>query len=326
MTNIETTYAGLKLKNPIIVASSGLTDSAAKNQKMEKAGAGAIVLKSLFEEQILHETASMSKHYSGMDGCDYLETYVRQNQLANYIKLIADTKKVCTIPVIASISCYDDAGWTEFAQQIEQAGADAIEVNMMALQTGTDYTYGSFEKRHIEVLTQLKKVVGLPVIIKLGSNLTCPPALIHQLFAHGAAAVVLFNRLYQPDIDIDTMAQTSGMVFSQQSDLGNTLRWLGIASAQIPQLDMAASGGIHEPQDVVKAILAGATAVEICSAIYLQGETFIAQCTEFLTEWLQGKGIPTIAEAKGRLNQKNVSDNSTFERAQFMRYYSSHEQ
>ena len=147
MTNIETTYAGLKLKNPIIVASSGLTDSAAKNQKMEKAGAGAIVLKSLFEEQILRETASMTKNYSGMDGCDYLETYVRQHQLANYIKLIADTKKVCTIPVIASISCYDDAGWTEFAQQIEQAGADAIEVNMMALQTATDYAYGSFEKR-----------------------------------------------------------------------------------------------------------------------------------------------------------------------------------
>ena len=146
MTNIETTYAGLKLKNPIIVASSGLTDSAAKNQKMEKAGAGAIVLKSLFEEQILRETASMTKNYSGMDGCDYLETYVRQHQLANYIKLIADTKKVCTIPVIASISCYDDAGWTEFAQQIEQAGADAIEVNMMALQTATFNRYSRFDK------------------------------------------------------------------------------------------------------------------------------------------------------------------------------------
>jgi dihydroorotate dehydrogenase (fumarate) len=116
------------------------------------------------------------------------------------------------------------------------------------------------------------------------------------------------------------------MVFSQQADLSTTLRWLGITSAQVPQLDMAASGGIHEPQDVVKAILAGATAVEICSAIYLQGESFIDQCTEFLTEWLESKGIPTIAEAKGRLNQKNVSDNSTFERAQFMRYYSSHEQ
>ena len=111
------------------------------------------------------------------------------------------------------------------------------------MQTATDYAYGSFEKRHIDVLIQLKKVVDLPIIMKLGSNLTCPPALIHQLFAHGAAAVVLFNRLYQPDIDIDTMTQTSGMVFSQQADLSTTLRWLGIASAQVPQLDMAASGG-----------------------------------------------------------------------------------
>lgn len=324
MTNIETTYAGLKLKNPIIVASSGLTDCAAKNQKLEEAGAGAIVLKSLFEEQILHETASLAEHSSAMDGGDYLETYVRQHELGNYIKLITDTKKACTIPVIASISCYDEAGWTEFAQQIEQAGADAIEVNMMALQTGTDYVYGSFEQRHVEVLTRLKKDVSIPIIMKLGSNLTCPTALIHQLYAHGAAAVVLFNRLYQPDVDIDNMTQTSGMVFSHQSDLGNTLRWLGIASAQVPQLDMAASGGIHQPQDVVKAILAGAAAVEVCSAVYLQQNAFIGQCCTFLTEWLNGKGIASVSEAKGRLNQKNVKNNSTFERAQFMRYYSSY--
>lgn len=323
MANIETNYAGLKLKNPIIVASSGLTDCPKKNRELEEAGAGAIVLKSLFEEQILHETASMASDSAVMDGADYLQTYVRQHQLSNYIKLIEESKKACTIPIIASISCYDNSGWTEFAQEIEKAGADAIEVNMMALQTGIDYAYGSFEQRHIEVLTQLKKAVSLPIIMKLGSNLTCPTALIHQLYANGAAAVVLFNRLYQPDIDIETMTQTSGAVFSNGSELGNTLRWLGIASAQVPQLDLAASGGIHEPQDVVKAILAGATAVEVCSAIYQQYAAFIGQCTSFLQEWLDSKCIASAAEAKGRLNQKNVRNTSTFERAQFMRYYSS---
>ena len=256
MSTIKTVYAGLKLKNPIIVASSGLTDSAAKNKKLEEAGAAAVVLKSLFEEQILHEVKAMDHQQAGYyDGIDYLEQYVRNHHLGEYLQLIASTKEVCTIPVIASISCYQGEGWTEFAQEIEKAGADALEVNTMALQTETDYSYGSYEKRQVEIVDMLRQKVKLPIIVKLGENLTNPVALVQQLYAHGVSAVVLFNRLYQPDIDIEHVKQCAGGVFTTQAALTSTLRWLGISSARVPQISYAASGGVHQPEDVVKTIL-----------------------------------------------------------------------
>ena len=203
MATLETTFAGLKLKNPIIISSSGLTDSAAKNQKLYEAGAGAIVLKSLFEEQIMMEADWLGDPNMYPEGSDYLVGYIREHKLGEYLNLIKETKKVCDIPVIASINCYQDADWIEFARKIEEAGADALEVNILALQTDIQYAYGSFEQRHIDILSHIRKTVNIPVIMKLGDNLTNPIALIDQLYANGAAAVVMFNRFYQPDIDIE---------------------------------------------------------------------------------------------------------------------------
>ena len=179
------------------------------------------------------------------EGSDYLVEYVRQHKLSEYLELIKDTKKVCPIPVIASINCYQDAEWVGFAQQMEAAGADAIEINILALQTDMQYNYGSFEQRHIDILRRIKQTVNIPVIMKLGDNLTNPIALIDQLYANGAAAVVLFNRFYQPDIDIEKMKQISGNVFSTGADLVKALRWIGIASAAVNKLDYAASGGYY---------------------------------------------------------------------------------
>ena len=165
----------------------------------------------------------------------------------------------------------------EFAAKIEEAGADALEINILALQTDVQYAYGSFEQRHIDILSHIKKTVKIPVIMKLGDNLTNPIALIDQLYANGAAAVVLFNRFYQPDINIEKMIQVSGNVFSNEADLSKALRWIGIASAAVNKLDYAASGGIHSPEGVVKAILAGASAVEICSVLYQNSATIIEE-------------------------------------------------
>ena len=201
MATLETTFAGLKLKNPIIVSSSGLTDSAAKNQKLSEAGAGAIVLKSLFEEQIMMEADWMGDPNMYPEGSDYLVGYIREHKLGEYLNLIKESKKVCNIPIIASINCYQNADWVEFAAKIEEAGADALEINILALQTDVQYTYGTFEQRHIDILSHIKKTVKIPVIMKLGDNLTNPIALIDQLYANGAAAVVLFNRFYQPAYD-----------------------------------------------------------------------------------------------------------------------------
>ena len=323
MATLKTTFAGLELRNPIIVSSSGLTDGAEKNQKFYEAGVGAIVLKSLFEEQIMLEADWLGDPNMYPEGSDYLVEYVRQHKLSEYLELIKDTKKVCPIPVIASINCYQDAEWVGFAQQMEAAGADAIEINILALQTDMQYNYGSFEQRHIDILSHIKKTVRIPIIMKLGDNLTNPIALIDQLYANGAAAVVLFNRFYQPDIDIEKMKQISGNVYSTGADLVKALRWIGIASAAVNKLDYAASGGIHSPEGIVKAILAGASAVEICSAFYQNSYALVGEYIHFLNLWMDRKGMENIPQFKGMLNVNDLNGVNTFERTQFMKYFSS---
>lgn len=259
------------------------------------------------------------------EGSDYLVGYIREHKLGEYLRLISESKKVCNIPIIASINCYQDADWINFAKKIEEAGADALEINILALQTDVQYTYGSFEQRHIDILRHIKNTVKIPVIMKLGDNLTNPVALINQLYANGAAAVVLFNRFYQPDINIDKMTQVAGDVFSNEADLSKSLRWTGIASAAVSKIDYAVSGGIHSAEGVVKAILAGASAVEICSVLYKESPAVIEQYNQFIAKWMDGKGMENIAQFKGRLNVGDVKGVNTFERTQFLKYFASHE-
>ena len=170
MTDLKTTFAGLSLRNPIIISSSGLTNSAGKNKRLAEAGAGAIVLKSLFEEQIMLEADQLKDPAFYPEASDYLEEYIREHKLAEYLTLIKESKKECNIPIIASINCYSDAEWIDFAKQIQEAGADALEINILALQSDVQYTYGSFEQRHIDILRHIKRTVSIPVIMKLGAS------------------------------------------------------------------------------------------------------------------------------------------------------------
>ena len=321
MTDLKTTFAGLSLRNPIIISSSGLTNSAGKNKRLAEAGAGAIVLKSLFEEQIMLEADQLKDPAFYPEASDYLEEYIREHKLAEYLTLIKESKKECSIPIIASINCYSDSEWVDFAKQIQEAGADALEINILALQSDVQYTYGSFEQRHIDILRHIKQTVTIPVIMKLGDNLTKPVALIEQLYDNGSPAVVLFNRFYQPDINIENMEQVSGEVFSTSADLATPLRWIGIASSVVNKIDYAASGGVANPEAVVKAILAGASAVEVCSAIYQNTNAFIGESTRFLSAWMERKGFKNIAQFKGKLNIKDVQGINTFERTQFLKYF-----
>lgn len=325
MTDLKTTFAGLSLRNPIIVSSSGLTNSAGKNKKLAENGAGAIVLKSLFEEQIMMEAEQLKDPAFYPEGSDYLEQYIREHKLSEYLTLIKESKQQCSIPIIASINCYNASEWVDFAKQIEAAGADALEINILALQTSVEYTYGSFEQCHIEILRHVKQSVSIPIIMKLGEGITNPVALISQLYANGASAVVLFNRFYQPDINIENLEHTSGEVFSNVSNLSTSLRWIGIASAAVDQIDYAASGGVVTPEAVVKAILAGASAVEVCSAIYLNTNSFIGDSVRFLSAWMERKGFESIAQFKGRLNTKDLKGINTFERTQFLKYFGKRE-
>ena len=321
MIDIKTQYAGLTLRNPLIVGSSGLTNNPERNKEFEKAGAGAIVLKSLFEEQIEMQSDSLMQDSDYPEAADYIRGYVKANQVNNYLELIKKTKEQCTIPIIASINCYTDSEWIDFAKKIEEAGADALEINILALQSELQYTYGSFEQRHIDILRRIKQTVNIPVIMKLGDNLTNPVVLIDQLYANGAAAVVLFNRFYQPDINIEKMEHISGEIFSNASDLANPLRWIGIASAVVDKIDYAASGGVANAESVVKAILAGASAVEVCSAVYLNTNAFIGEANRFLSAWMERKGFENIAQFKGKLNIKDIKGVNTFERTQFLKYF-----
>lgn len=322
MKTLETTYAGLKLKNPIIVSSSGLTDSAEKNKKLCDAGAGAIVLKSLFEEQIHLEVDDMEDFDPFVVGGNDLTEYMRHHKLEEYFELIRDTKKMVDIPVIASINAFDSGYWTEFAKKIEKAGADALEINILALQTSLDYQHGEFEKKHINILKLIKKAVNIPVIMKLGDNFTNPVALIHQLRAHGADGVVLFNRFYPTDINIDKVVQCAGKPFTSEADLSKPLRWTGIASAAISNYSFAISGGVHNAADVVKSILAGASAVEVCSAIYLKGNGIIKEMIDGLMDWMDTHTMDNISMFKGMLNMHDRNEGvNTFERTQFLKYY-----
>ena len=319
---LETSFAGLKLKNPLIVSSSSLTDTPAKNRKLYEAGAGAIVLKSLFEEQILMDADNLldTGTWYG-EGNDYLEGYLRQHKLNEYVSLIAESKNICDIPIIASINCYDDANWTDFARNVEKAGADALEINILALRTSLDYDYGEFEQKHIDILRRIKKAVRIPIIMKLGDNFTNPVALINQLSANGVAAVVLFNRFYPIDINVDRMQQVPGKALNTEMDLGRVLRWIGIASAAVKKTDYAASGGIHSAKGVIKTILAGATAVEICSTIYKNTSNVIAEYLQEMKCWMESKRMANIDSFKGLLSMRDLNGVNTFERTQFLKYF-----
>lgn len=254
----KTNFAGLELRNPIIIGSCGLTAQAASNKAFEQAGAGAVVLKSLFEENIARQTEMMTDEYAHSEASDYLQGYMGEHILSEYLSLIRESKRLCTIPIIASLSCYTDSERMRFAAEIEKAGADALELNMMTIRTSKDYCDGELEQSHIEILRHVRQTVRIPVIVKLGANISNPVALADRLRANGADAVVLFNRLYPTDIDIDKMEYTMSHPFTTAAELSNSLRWAGLVSAAVPQLPVAVSGGVHAWQDVVKSILAGA--------------------------------------------------------------------
>ena len=324
MKTLETNFAGLKLKNPFIVSSSNLTNSAEKNKKWENAGVGAVVLKSLFEEEIEAEADWMNEG-THAEELDYLQTYHRAHRLEEYLRLIKETKAVCTIPVIASINCYQLTGWTDFAKQIEEAGADAIELNIMSVCSELDYEYGAYERLHIEIIKRIKQVVSLPVIVKLGRNLTNPIPLIHQLYANGVAGVVLFNRMAAPDFNIETLKLANAEALGYPSDLYESLRWIGLASERVPNMSYAVSGGVTDGASLVKALLAGASAVEVCSALYRHGAPQVQEMLAFLSEWMAQHNYTKVSDFKGLMNAEKTGSASAFARSQFFKQFGKYE-
>ena len=323
MINLSTEYAGLKLHNPLIAGSSGLTNSLSKIKQLAKAGVGAIVLKSLFEEQIDSHSEKLNLTSDYPEASDYINAYVEMNHVEKYLDLIRQAKSSCNIPIIASINCYKVARWIDFAKNIEEAGADALELNIFLINTG-QYGDRYLEESYIKIVREVKKVVNIPIIIKMARTVSNLPGLVEKLEALGVKAVVLFNRFYQLDIDINAMEITSGPVFSHPSDFSETLRWTAITSGYVPSVDIACSYGVHKWEDIIKGILAGATAMQLCSVLYEKGLEVIPEMITCLEEWMSQNNYKSIDEFRGKLSYSNIPDPALYERAQFMKYFSNH--
>ena len=324
MADLSTHYAGLDLRNPIIVSSSGLTDSVEKIRKLENAGAGAVVLKSLFEEQILFEAGHIADSSDYPEAEDYIRNYTRNNSVDKYLDLIEAARSAVDIPVIASINCVSDLDWIEFARKVEEAGASALELNIYYLPASRDASSQVYENLYLSIAEKVRDIVYFPLMIKLGPYFTNLVNLANLLYHRGVNGVVLFNRFYSPDIDLKNMRMTSSEVFSSPADLYISLRWVAIVSSLVKDIHLAASTGIHDGQGVIKQLLAGARATQVCSAIYKKGAGHIATMLDDLTAWMDKNEYRDIASFRSKMDYKSLKEPQIYERSQFMKYFSSH--
>ena len=326
MDKLETTYLGLKLKNPLVAASSGLTGSVDKIRELANAGIGAIVLKSIFEEQINGEVTSMLSKDSQNSGYpeaeDYIKGYLRDNSIKKHIELIESAKKAVDIPVIASVNCVSSDEWTTFSKDFQDAGADALELNIFNLPTSRHEKPGVVEQLYIDVLKKVKSEVSIPVVVKFGIYHSNIIGMADKLKANGASGIVMFNRFYEPDINIETLELTASEIFSSPADIRRTLRWVGMVSSAVTHLDIAASTGIHDSNAVIKQLLAGAQVAQLCSTIYLNGTKVIPDILSGISEFMKKWNFKKIEDFRGRLSYKNIPDPMLYERSQFMKYFS----
>ncbi|MBN1158648.1 MAG: dihydroorotate dehydrogenase-like protein [Bacteroidales bacterium] len=322
MSNLKTEYMGIPLKNPVIVSSSGLTDSAEKIRKLEELGAGAVVMKSLFEEQISYEAGTLYENGIYPEAGDYIVRYSRDNSVEEYLRTIEDAKKQTEIPVIASINCISSSEWISFAKDIEKAGADALELNIFYIAQEKDKHASEYEKLYADILTKVKNIIKIPIAVKIGYYFTNLIAVVNNLYMRGVNGVVLFNRFFEPDIDIEKMKITSASVFSNPSDLRQSLRWVGIISDRVRDIDIAASTGIHDGKAIIKQMLAGAKVVQICSVLYQKGIQELPVLIRELEEWMKRKQFKSVDAFRGMLNYGRIPDPAVYERSQFMKYFS----
>lgn len=324
MVDLSTEYLGLKLKNPLIAGSSGLSATAKGVREFEENGAAAVVLKSIFEEEIMYEYEDILREASqegvNLDQFDYYDFELKSGKIKKYTNLIAECKKSVSIPVIASINCVYSHEWTSFAKQLEEAGADALELNMFFLPSEFDRTTEEKEKAYFQIIEKVQKEVKIPIALKISYYFSNLGPMIQNLSNTGIAGLVLFNRFYSPDFDLEKLEVVSSNVFSNPSDVTISLRWIGIMSERV-NCDLAASTGVHDGAALIKQILAGANAVQVVSALYKHGKGHIATMLNTLEEWMKKKGFKSLSDFRGKLSQAKSSNPAVYERVQFMKYF-----
>lgn len=324
MAFLNTSYLGLNLKSPIIIGSSGLTNSVNNIVEFEKLGVGAIVLKSLFEEQIQNEvqyTISQDESINLYpEALDYITNYSKSNSLDNYLDLIKNCKNSVSIPIIASINCVSASEWMDYARKIEEAGADAIELNIFILPSNSDKTGLQTEKIYFDILAGIKQRIKIPVSIKLSSYFSGLAEMVKRLDWSGVNGLVLFNRFYSPDIDIINQKLTATHVFSTPEEIYHPLRWVALLSGNV-SCDIAATTGIHDAEGMIKMLLSGAKAVEIVSTVYQNGNQRITQMLHDFNQWMDDMGYTIPADFIGKMSFNNAANSASYHRVQFMKHY-----
>jgi dihydroorotate dehydrogenase (fumarate) len=325
MPDLTTTYLGLTLKNPVIAASSGLTDSLENIVNLEKAGVGAVVLKSLFEEEIVAEMEAKLKQMASVsflypETLEFYEDLHEDNASLKYLDLIKTLKSKINIPLIASINCVSSDHWTYFPKQIETAGADALELNIFILPSDFNRDKVQNEKVYLDIIEKVTSIVKIPVAVKLSTYFSDLALTLQKFSQTKISGLVLFNKYYNPDFDIENLEVISGKILSSPDDFHNTLRWISIMAGRV-NCSLAATTGIHTGETTIKMLLAGADAVQIASTIYQNGNDKIKEIISFIESWMHRKGYNKITDFKGKLSQLQSNSPAAYERVQFMKYF-----
>lgn len=322
--NLTTKYLGLNLRSPLVPSSSPLTESLDNLKLMEDSGASAVVLHSLFEEQIRQETHTLHHHLThGTESYAEALTYFPDAGEFNfrperYLGHIAKAKEALGIPLIASLNCATFGGWTSFAREIEKAGADALELNIYSIPTDPDVSTDEIETNYVTILASVKAQVKIPVAVKLGPFFTNFAHFARRLDQHHANGLVLFNRFYQPDISLEALEVTPTILLSTPMETRLPLRWIAILHGRI-QASLAATSGIHRGTDALKMLMAGADVTMLCSVLLRRGIKHIAVIEREMSEWMAKHEYESVEQLKGSLSQRNCPDPGEFERAQYMR-------
>ncbi len=320
--DLSTQYLGLQLRNPLVAGSSKLTGTLENVKACARAGAGAVVLKSLFEEQITARIeAKLRKnemYFWYPDAAKYVHEISKGPDTDDYLKLIVAAKKSVDIPIIASINCVSLSEWTRFAAKMQDAGADALELNIAIFPISRDLTSELIENIYVDILKQVKKEVTIPVAVKIGPFFTNVMAMAYRLAEAGANGLVLFNRFYNPDIDIATNSVVTENVLSSPDEKSTSMRWIALLRASGFPADLAASTGIHYSIGVVKQLLAGATVTQLTTSLYQNGIPYLADIKTGLLEWMKKKGYANVGDFRGLISSYPEAT-AGFERIQYMK-------
>jgi dihydroorotate dehydrogenase (fumarate) len=329
MIDFSTRYLGLNLKGPIVVSSTPLSESVDNIRRMEDAGASAVVLTSLFEEQLELESKALDDDLSRgtesfAESLGYLPDLDDYRMTQDvYLEHLRRAKQVAGIPIMASLNGATTGGWVRYAEDVEQAGADAIELNTYALATKRSQTSADLELQLLDLVAAVTRAVRVPVSVKLSQSFTSIPHLVAQLEDVGARGVVLFNRFYQPDFDIETLEVRPTLHFSTPSELLPRLHWAAILYGQF-KIDLALSGGVHSAEDVLKGIMAGASVTMMASALHIHGIEHIGRVMADLQYWLEKREYSSLKETRGCLSRRSVPDTSPFDRGNYIKTLSSY--